>query len=49
MEKNENQSNQKLMIFFYEGKSALNHFDFNKPSSGLSNGETSIDKIIMDV
>ena len=29
---------------YYKGKSMLKHFSFNKPSSELKNGETSVDR-----
>ena len=36
-------------LIYYAGKSTLKRFGFSKPSSGLKDGETSIDRTMMDV
>ena len=43
-----NKMNQKWWIY-YKGKFTLKCFGFNESSSGLEDGETSVDKTIMDV
>ena len=42
-------SNHHANVQYYEGKSKLKCFGFNEPSSGLYNGETSVDRTMIDV